>query len=436
MSIFKKHKTKSSLNSSNLVVSSRSGKSHSLILHPKLFFFFATMGPGLVVMLADTDVGSLITAAQSGAVWGYNLLLIQLLLIPVLYVAQELTVRLGLVTGKGHGELIKKHFGKFWAWISVGTLVLCCAGAIITEMSGIASVGMLFGVPTFVSLLMTIVFLFWLVWTRSYHSVERIALAVGAFELVYIFVAWVAHPSFDEIILGMSNLPWHNMNYLYLAAANIGAVIMPWMIFYQQSAIVDKGLKIPHLKASRLETILGACVTQAIMIAVLIAVATTIGKVNHGASLTSVQQISEALTPFVGINLGKILFSLGIIGAALIATIVVSLTAAWGLGEVTGFKRSLQDHPKEAPWFYGIYFFIVIFGALIVYSGIPLITLNVAVEVMNALCLPIVLGFLFLLARYALPEKYKLKGWYMFVVGVIFAVTSLFGFWAGVFGIF
>ena len=400
----------------------------------KLLFFLAVLGPGMVVMLADTDVGSIVVAAQSGVVWGYKLLPILLLLIPVLYVAQELTVRLGIVTGKGHGELILKHFGKFWAWVSVSTLVLCCAGAIITEMSGIASVGILFGVPIWFSMLLTMMFLFWLVWTKSYHSVERVALAVGLFELIYILVAWQAHPSFDEISYGLANLPWRNPNYLYLAAANIGAVVMPWMIFYQQSAIVDKGLKIKHLQAARLETLIGAFVTQIIMVAVLIATATTIGKVSHSASLETVQQISESLTPFLGVSFGKILFSLGMLGAALIATIVVSLTAAWGLGEITGFKHSLQDHPKEAPWFYGIYGLIVVFGAGIVVSGVHLVSLNIAVEVMNALCLPIVLGFLFLLARYALPEQYKIKGWYAVLVGAVLLITSLFGFGAGILG--
>jgi len=404
-------------------------------LRTKLLFFLAVAGPGIVVMLADTDVGSLVTAADSGARFGYKLLIIQVILIPILYIAQELTVRLGVVTKKGHGELIQKHFGKFWAWVSVSTLVICCAGAITTEMSGIASVGALFGVPTWLSMLLTVAFLVWLVGTRSYYSVEKIAIAIGAFELVYLLVAWQSHPSLDEITYSLKNLPLHNAHYLYLIAANLGAVIMPWMIFYQQSAIVDKKLKIRHLKAERIETFLGAIITQIIMAAVLIAVATTIGKTNPGASLVSIQQISEAITPFLGIGWGKVLFGLGMLGAALIATIVVSLTAAWGLGEVTGYKHSLQDHPREAPWFYGIYLLMVLFGAGAVISGAELVKLNIAIQVMNALLLPVVLGFLFLLAKYALPEKYRLQGWYAYFVGTILALTCLVGVVAGVWGI-
>ncbi len=125
----------------------------------RLATFFVVAGPGLVVMLADTDAGSVITAAQSGAQWGYKLLALQLLLIPILYLVQELTLRLGLLTGRGHGELIKQHFGRGWAWLSVSTLLVSCLGALITEMSGIAGVGALYGIPIWVSVLVTLGFL-------------------------------------------------------------------------------------------------------------------------------------------------------------------------------------------------------------------------------------------------------------------------------------
>ena len=121
-----------------------SGLSHH---SPRWARFALVVGPGVVVMLADTDAGSIMTAAQSGAQWGYRLLLLQLVLIPVLFVVQELTVRLGIVSGKGHGALIRDHFGRRWAWISVGTLVLACVGALLSELSGLAGVGLIFGVP-------------------------------------------------------------------------------------------------------------------------------------------------------------------------------------------------------------------------------------------------------------------------------------------------
>ena len=403
----------------------------------KFWPWLTVLGPGIIVMLADTDAGSLILSAQSGAVWGYKLLLMQFIFIPVLFMVQELTVRLGLATGMGHGELIKLHFGKIWAWVSILTLVVCCVGALLTEFTGLAAVGQLFGIPTWETLSVVVVSLIVIAWTGSYNSVERIAIFVGVFELVFIWIAWHVKPSPHEIVHGLINIPWHNKDYLYLVAGNIGAIIMPWMIFFQQSAVLDKGLNITHIKPARWDTAIGSVVTQLVMASVLIITAATIGKINPHTPLNTVTQISDAITPLLGATVGRNLFAFGMAGAALVATIVVSLTAAWGVGEVMGFHRSLQDHPRKAPWFYGVYTLVLILSALLVTSNIVnLVNLSVGVEVMNALLLPIALGFLYLLARCALPEKYALKGWYAIVVGTVLLITSVFGLVAGILGCF
>jgi Mn2+/Fe2+ NRAMP family transporter len=393
------------------------------------------IGPGLIVMLADTDAGSIVTAAQSGAVWGYKLLIVQIVLIPVLYLIQEMTIRAGISTGKGHIELIKKHFGNFWAWTTALLLFICCIGALITELSGIVSVGNLFGMAPKLSMCITIFFLTVLVVSKNYRSVECIALICGLFELVYVFVAWKAHPGFTEIVANFSNLPITNHSYLYLAAANIGAVIMPWMIFYQQSAITEKKLTICDLKVSRLETLGGAFITQIIMSAILIAVAATIGKNNPGVALESIEQISQAITPYLGDNIGHILFSLGMLGASLIATIVVLLTATWSIGEITGHHHALQNSKRYSLHFYVVYFITLLICAAVVTSDIRLVNLNVAVETMNALVLPLVIGFLFILAYKKLPDSFRLKGWYAFLVGTVVIATTLFGLVAGTLGI-
>lgn len=403
---------------------------------PWLRFFLFAMGPGLVVMLADTDAGSLITAAQSGAVWGYRMLLLQLILIPILFITQELTVRLGIVTGQGHGELIKTHFGRHWAWLSVATLLASCIGAIITEFSGIAGVGHLLGIPSIYSVSLVALFMIIMAVTGSYQSVERCVILIGLFEIIFVIVAIFAHPHYHEAIQTMWNIPFHNSQYWYLAAANVGAVIMPWMVFYQQSAVIDKGLTLRHLKMARLDTAIGAILTQIIMASMVIITAATIGKTNPGLPLNNIEQISEALIPFLGKTVGETLFAMGMLGAALVSAIVVSLTAAWGLGEITGYKRSLEHHPKDAPWFYTIYSLVLILGALLVISGVNLISLSVAVEVMNAILLPIVLGFLYLLAIKTLPESYRLKGKYAIFVGLILGITALFGLVSGLWGAF
>ena len=246
--------------------------------------------------------------------------------------------------------------------------------------------------------------------TRRYRRVELVAMLIGLFELAFVAAAFVSHPSGTTMLKGMAHMPLGDRQYLFLLASNVGAVIMPWMIFYQQSAVVDKGLDISHIKPARWDTAIGAFVTQAIMAAILILAATTIGTKNPNAPLDTVQHIAGALTPFLGSFWGKVIFALGMLGAAGVATIVVSLTAAWGLGEVTGYKHSLECRPLEAPWFYGIYVVSLLVGAGIVLSGINLVKLAVSVNVINALLLPIVLGFLYLLARKALPEPWRLKG--------------------------
>ena len=155
--------------------------------------FLAVVGPGIVVMLADTDAGSIITAAQSGAQWGFQLLLLQFILVPILYIAQELTLRLGIVTRKGHAELIRDYFGRGCAWFSVAILLVTCIGALLSELSGLAGVGLLMGVPIPVTMSLIVIALIVMVYRGSYLSVERIAIAAGAFELVFLFVAWQAN---------------------------------------------------------------------------------------------------------------------------------------------------------------------------------------------------------------------------------------------------
>ena len=393
--------------------------------------YLSVFGPGLVVMLADTDVGSIITAGQSGAQWGYRLLLLQFVLMPILYITQELTVRLGIFTGRGHGELIRETFGRFWAWVSVAGLVVATLGALVTELSGVAGVGEIYGIPRALSLLIAVVVLLAVVLSGSYRRVERVAIALGLFEFAFFGVAWMAHPAPGAVLAGALDIPFANRDYLYLAAANIGAVIMPWMVFYQQSAVADKGLKPEHFAAARADTAVGAVVTQLIMAAVLVATAATIGHAGAGAPLSTVGEMSEALTPFLGQGLGQAVFSAGVLGAGMVAAIVATLALAWGVGEVVGFRRSLNLSPRHARSFYGVYCGCVGLCALLVGAWPDLVGLNVGVQIMNALLLPLVLGFLIALAVRALPPAVRLRGWYFWLVVVVIGITTAFGVFGG-----
>ena len=396
--------------------------------------FLAVLGPGIVVMLADTEVGSIITASQSGVAWGYRLLLLQFILIPILFVVQELTVRLGIFTGKGHGELIRDTFGKGWAWLSAGGLAVATVGALLSEFSGVAGVGELYGIPRAVTLTLAVVFLLVVAFTGSYRRVERVAIALGLFELVFFVIAFVSRPDVDQIAAQTFQPALGNPGYLYLVAANIGAVIMPWMIFYQQSAVADKRLTPADFKYARWDTAIGAAVTQLVMAAVLISTAATIGRHNPNASLDTVGDITAALTPYLGVAMGKLVFGAGVLGAGLVAAIVASLALAWGLGEVAGYRRSLEDHPLRARWFYGVYAACLILGAVLVGVVPNLVILNIAVEVMNALLLPLVLGFLVMLGLKALPPQVRLRGWYAGLAIAMSAVTAGLGVYGGLSG--
>ena len=380
------------------------------------------------------DSGSIVTAAQSGAEWGYRLLALQFVLVPILYVVQELTVRLGIVERQGHAALIREKFGRGWAFVSVAALIAACVGALLSELSGLAGVGAMLGVPAWTTMVLVVGFLVAIAMTGTYLTVERVAIAVGAFELVFLLVAWRAQPALADLATQALDLPARDPKYLYLVAANIGAVIMPWMVFYQQSAVVEKKLGVGDLKAARVDTAIGACVTQLIMASVLVATAAVLSGGNAGASLDTVQQIAEALTPALGSTFGMLLFGLGMTGAAMVATIVVTLTAARTLGETLGYEHSLEHSPREAPWFYVVYTLALVAGAAIVLSGVNLVTLSVGVQVMNALLLPIVLGFLYLLAR-RLPEPHRLQGVYAGVVATIVVVTVVFALYSGIAGI-
>jgi Mn2+/Fe2+ NRAMP family transporter len=389
---------------------------------------FAVWGPGLVVMLADTDVGSLITAAQSGAQFGYRMVLPQIVLVPVLYFVQEITIRLGIVTGKGHGALIRERFGKWWALVSAGTLFATGVGALLTEFAGVAGVGELFGVPRSVTVPVAGAFLIGIALTGSYRRAERIGIAFGLAELVFVPAMILARPSLHAIGAGFVHLPLHDSSYVLLLAANVGAVIMPWMIFYQQGAVIDKGLSRRHIRSERRDTAVGAALTQALMIVMVLAFAATVGLTHPGAALDTVGQLSSALRPFLGSVGAKVLLGVTMLGAALVAALVASLAGAWGISEVFGWTHTLNERPgRQTAKFYVTYALAHVVGAVIVLVSLDLVRLVIDVEVMNALLLPIVLGLLLALEAKALPDEYRMRGLYRVVATVLCLVVIGFG---------
>ena len=386
----------------------------------------AVWGPGLLVMLADTDAGNVVTAAQAGAQWGYRLLLPVLVLIPMLYLVQELTVRLGVFTGRGHAELIRERYGLSWALVAVAGLVAAAIGSLVTEFTGVAGIGELFGLSRSITLPLAAATLLAIVGTGSYRRVERAAIVIGLFELAFFAVAWAAKPSLGQIASDAVHLPFGDRAFLYMAAAIIGATFNPWMVFYQQSATVDKCLQPADLGHARLDTALGAVLTQCLTGAVLIAGAATFAYGAETKSLDSVGAISVALTPALGVVAGKIVFGAGVLGASMVAAIVASLALAWGVGEIAGYKRTLERHPFATGWFAGVYALCVVGAAFAVWTASDLVWLNIAAQVLNAFLMPLVVGFLVALAATALPEPYRLRGARLAItVGVCVVVSAL-----------
>jgi Mn2+/Fe2+ NRAMP family transporter len=207
------------------------------------------------------------------------------------------------------------------------------------------------------------------------------------------------------------------------------------MIFYQQSAIADKKLQLDHLTAARWDTAFGAALTQCLTGAVLVAAAATLGSGGAAVGLDSVGQISAALSPLLGENFGRLVFSAGVLGASLVAAIVCSLALAWGVGEVTGYKHSLEYHPFKAKWFYGVYAAAVVGSAALVGFARDLVWLNIAAQVLNALLLPLVIGFLVALALTALPASLRPRGLYRWILIGVCAVVIAVGVYGGVAGL-
>jgi len=391
----------------------------------------AVWGPGLLVMLADTDAGNVVAAAQSGGQWGYRLLPLVLMLIPMLYLVQELTIRLGIYTGRGHGELIRARFGPGWAWLSMLGLAVAVIGSLITEFTGVAGVGELFGLSRALTLPLAAAALLLIVASGSYKRVERVALVVGLFELAFFAVAWSARPSLAALARDAVDLPIRDRDFLFMGAAIIGATFNPWMIFYQQSATAEKKLGPDDLVHARWDTGVGAILTQCLTGAVMVAAAAALAKGGAPSSLSTIGEISGALTPVLGRSLGRIVFGAGVLGASLVAAIVSSLALAWGAGEVSGRRRSLERRPFDAAWFFGVYAACVLGSGAVVALVRDLVWLNIAAQVLNAFLMPLVIGLLIVLAAAALPEAHRLRGWRLATIVVLCAVVSGGGIFGG-----
>ncbi|MHB8623078.1 MAG: NRAMP family divalent metal transporter [Sulfuricaulis sp.] len=359
----------------------------------KLYLIIA--GPGIVVMVADNDAGGITTYSATGAKYGYNLIWLLLLLVPVAYYVQEMTVRLGAVTKRGHAEAIFDGFGAFWGWFSLLDLMLVNWLTLVTEFIGMAAALKIFGIPPYLTVTGVCVLLGIIVLNGRYWTWEKIALVFCVLNLIYIPAAFMVHPSVSSIFYDgvIPNFPGgFNAELFFFLMANIGTTIAPWMLFFQQSAVVDKGMTEKDIPWAKFDTYLGSTLTGIVAIFIVIVTGTVLKNVD----IESAAQASELL---MGINkhLGTIM-AIGLFDAGLLGAICISLASSWAFGEIFGWAHSLNNKIKEAPWFYTNYFLTLISaGVVILIPKAPLVLITLFVQVIAVTLLPAALVFLILL---------------------------------------
>ena len=314
------------------------------------------VGPGVLVMLGENDGPSMLSYAATGAKFGIGFFLpFVALTFCMAIVVQEMTVRLGAATHRGHAELIFERFGPFWGWFSMIDLGIGNFLTLITEFIAIRAGLGFFGVRPWMAILIALVILYAALMSHRYWTWERITLAAAAFNLVFIPVALMTHPSWHSV--GHAFITWHplpgfNKDTLLIVLADIGATVTPWMLFFQQSATVDKGMTTKDIRFGRIDTVLGAALATAAAIATILATAPLFA---HQMTADNFQaaEFAEALQPIIG-RFGASLFALGMVEAGIVASITISTSSAYAFGEVTHKPHSLNLPMGEGKSFYAV----------------------------------------------------------------------------------
>ena len=362
---------------------------------PGMARWMRVVGPAWVVMLADVDAPSVITAAKGGTESGYALLLPVFAIVPVLFLVQEMTARLALVTGKGHVELVRSRYGPHWAALSVLGMAVINFVAYVAEFAGIALGAAIVGIPAPLAIMGALAIHASMVLTGSYTWFERFALVLSLALFSFVVLAVAGRPDLGHLVSDLSPLPGDvPHDYFTLVVAMVGASIMPWMLFYQQSASVDKELRREDLRGSRVETLIGAFASQALMAAIVIAAAAAMKSAAPvAASARNLSELPEGMARLANGGAGW-LIAVGLIGSGLLALVVVSLSAAWGISELMGWPHSLNLKPSQARRFYGVYLLEVIPAAVLVLVSSNFVRLCVGAMVFNVVVLVMPLAFL------------------------------------------
>lgn len=368
----------------------------------RILMFLAVIGPGFITANVDNDAGGIYTYSAAGAQFGYTLLWIMIPMTIALVVVQEMSARMGAVTGKGLSDLIREEYGFRITFLMMLGLVITNFGNVVAEFAGIASSLELFHISRFVSVPLAALVVWLLVVKGTYKSVEKVFLAASFFYFAYIIAGVLAGPSWKEAFVATFKPPHATMfrdsAYVYMVIGVIGTTIAPWMQFYLQSSIVEKGITVREYKTSRWDVILGCLFTDIVAWFIVVACAATlyvhgIRQVRDGADA------AQALRPLAG-EYAYILFAAGLFNASLFAASILPISTAYTVCEGLGFESGVDHKFGEAKVFYWLYTVLLIAGAaVILLPNIPLVKISILSQVVNGIVLPFVLIFMLLLVN-------------------------------------
>ena len=388
----------------------------------RILLFLAVLGPGFITANVDNDTGGIFAYSQAGAQFGYTLLWTMLPVTLALIVVPEMCARMGVVTGKGLSDLIREEFGLRMTFFMMILLVIVNYSNVVSEFSGIAGSMQLFHVEKYISVPVCAAIVWWLVVKGDYKSVEKVFLVASVFYVAYIITGLVAKPDWHEALKATVMLPersmWSNHSYVYMIIAVIGTTIAPWMQFYIQSSIVEKGITIRQYKASRLEVIIGCLFTDVVAWFIIIACAATL--FVHGMrDIADAADAAGAMKPLAG-EFAYILFAAGLFNASLFSASILPLSTAYTVCEGLGLESGVDKSFQEAPFFYWFYTLLIVLGAgLVLIPTFPLVRVIILSQVLNGVLLPVIMIFMLkLINKHELMGEHTNSRWFNWVAWV------------------
>ncbi|MFH1071901.1 MAG: Nramp family divalent metal transporter [Nanoarchaeota archaeon] len=374
-------------------------KSRKVLIRAQLFILLSVIGPGLITAIVDNDTGGITTYSIAGAQFGYALLWLLIPILLVLIIIQEMSARMGVVTGKGFSDLIRERFGLRVTFYTMLVLIIVNFANVISEFAGIAAGGEIFGISKFILVPLCSVLIWFIIVKGSYKSVERVFMVICIFYVAYVISGLMAKPDWGVIFHETVN-PHLSFStaYIMLVVGLIGTTIAPWMQFYLQSSIVEKGIKIEEYKYSKLDVIVGSFGTVIIALFIIIATAATIFKSGQGAMIKDAADAAIALAPLAG-QYATYLFAFGLFNAGLFSAAILPLSTSYSVCEGLGWETGVNKKLREAPQFYTIFTALIVFGAGVILL-IPnkfLIMVMYLSQVLNGVLLPVILIMMLIL---------------------------------------